>query len=46
MSAKLRLVYPRKVLKVSRRNVEIYLGTKTSEARRVNPLLSDQIWIG
>ena len=44
--AKNGVVYPREVQNLSRRNAENFVGTNTSEVRRVNPLLSDQIWIG
>ena len=39
------VVYPREVQNLSCRNAKNSLNTKTSQVRRVNPLLSDQIWI-
>ena len=44
--AKNRVVYPREVQNLSSCNAEYFIGTNTSEVRRVNPLLSDQSWIG
>ena len=43
--AKNGVVYPWEVQNLSRRNAENSLNTKTSEVRRVNTLLSDQIWM-
>ena len=40
------VVYLREVQNLSRCNAKTFIGTNTSEVRRVSPLLSDQGWIG
>ena len=45
--AKNGVIYPREVQNLSRCNAKYFIGTNTSEVRRVNPILPrDESWIG